>query len=237
MELNRYTVKNQKVHQTVRFLFLSDLHDRPAPEALRVIAEEKPDFVAFPGDAVNRHTEQAEESLAFLEKAASLCPVFFSPGNHENYLDDLPWERLARGGVTVLDNAETAFGELRIGGLSSFLQKPEKEAAARRFAADFAREDGRFRLLLCPHPEYYPAFLRPLPTELILSGHAHGGQIRFFGQGLFAPGQGILPRYTSGLYDGRLLVSRGMANNTFVPRILNPTEMLLVTLQNGEQVI
>jgi predicted MPP superfamily phosphohydrolase len=65
----------------------------------------------------------------------------------------------------------------------------------------------------------------------VLSGHAHGGQIRIFGQGLFAPGQGILPRYTAGLHDGRLLISRGMANHTIIPRLFNPPEMLTVELK------
>ena len=70
-----------------------------------------------------------------------------------------------------------------------------------------------------------------MPIDLTLSGHAHGGQIRLLGQGLFAPGQGVLPRYTSGVYEGRLIVSRGLANTTFVPRLFNPTEMVYIHLQ------
>jgi len=228
MKLNRVRIGNARIPAPVKFLFLSDLHDRPAPEALELLRRERMDFVAFTGDAVNRRSGTAEQSLRFLCEAAKLCPVFFSVGNHENYLPDMPWDRLAAAGVTVLDNAETEIAGLRIGGLSSWLKAEEKEPAARHFAAHFAREDGKFRLLLCHHPEYYPLFLKETDIDLVLSGHAHGGQIRVLGQGLFAPGQGILPRYTAGLHDGRMLISRGMANHTIIPRLFNPPEMLAV---------
>ena len=64
--------------------------------------------------------------------------------------------------------------------------------------------------------------------ELVLSGHAHGGQWQFFGHGVWAPGQGWWPRYTKGVYVGRLVVSAGLSNTTWVPRICNPTEVVYI---------
>lgn len=93
---------------------------------------------------------------------------------------------------------------------------------------EFSSSPG-FHILLCHHPEYIP--LIPSGIDLILSGHAHGGQWRFFGRGVFAPGQGLLPRYTSGVYreDGKtMIVSRGLANTAPVPRFNNPTEVVYV---------
>ena len=87
-----------------------------------------------------------------------------------------------------------------------------------------------FKLLLCHHPEYYPVYIKPLDIDIILSGHAHGGQWRLFGRGVFAPGQGLFPALTSGVYDNRLVVSRGLANTAGVPRIFNPTELVIVKL-------
>ncbi|MBQ9157217.1 MAG: metallophosphoesterase [Eubacterium sp.] len=92
-----------------------------------------------------------------------------------------------------------------------------------RFCAEPA-----YKILLCHHPEYYPSYLRERDIDLILSGHAHGGQIRIFGQGLFAPGQGLLPKLTSGVIDHRLVISRGLANNTIVPRLFNPEEIVYI---------
>ena len=68
--------------------------------------------------------------------------------------------------------------------------------------------------------------------DLIFSGHCHGGQWRVYSilhreeRGVFAPGQGLFPPLTSGLHDGRLLISRGLSNTTFIPRINNPTEII-----------
>ena len=87
-----------------------------------------------------------------------------------------------------------------------------------------------YHILLNHHPEYYP--LIPKGIELILSCHAHGGQWRFFNpvkgrsQGVFAPGQGIFPKWTRGVYDGRLVVSAGLANTAWAPRLFNPTEVV-----------
>ena len=85
-----------------------------------------------------------------------------------------------------------------------------------------------YRILLCHHPEYYSKYLRDLDIPLILSGHAHGGQVRIFGHGLYSPGQGVLPKLTSGVKDGRLVISRGLANRQKIPRLFNPPEIVYV---------
>ena len=77
-------------------------------------------------------------------------------------------------------------------------------------------------ILLSHHPEYLP--LVPPSVDLVLSGHAHGGQWRVFSHGVWCPGQGLWPKYTKGVYEGRLVVSAGLANIARVPRICNPTE-------------
>jgi len=81
---------------------------------------------------------------------------------------------------------------------------------------EFCKESG-YKILLCHHPEYYPKYLQKKNIDLILSGHAHGGQIRIKGQELYAPGQGFLPQLTSSVVDHRLVISRGLANNTIIP--------------------
>ena len=82
-------------------------------------------------------------------------------------------------------------------------------------------------ILLSHHPEYFP--LVPPSVDLVLSGHAHGGQWRFFGHGVWCPGQGFWPRWTKGVYeDKRLIVSTGLANTASVPRLFNPTEVVYV---------
>lgn len=85
-----------------------------------------------------------------------------------------------------------------------------------------------YRILLCHHPEYYPRYLMGRKIDLILSGHAHGGQWRIGQQGIYAPGQGLLPRLTSGVVDRKLVISRGLFNRAMIPRVNNPTEIVYV---------
>lgn len=67
-------------------------------------------------------------------------------------------------------------------------------------------------------------------VDLVISGHAHGGQIAIGKQGLYAPGQGIFPKYSRGLYHGRMIVSAGAGNPCRMPRWNNPCEVLIITL-------
>ena len=97
--------------------------------------------------------------------------------------------------------------------------------------SEFEKQDG-CRILLCHHPEYYPTYLADRNIDLVFSGHAHGGQWRLFGRGLIAPGQGLFPRLTSGVHPGahgKLVISRGMGNGTWIPRINNPCEVVIIT--------
>lgn len=116
---------------------------------------------------------------------------------------------------------------------------------------EFMNQPG-YRILLCHHPEYRDRYLRKLSAQsddrgvpsagrndqaenldidLILSGHAHGGQIRLFNRGLFAPGQGLLPRYTSGIH-GNMIISRGLTNTVpYIPRLFNPPEIVYVRIR------
>ena len=101
---------------------------------------------------------------------------------------------------------------------------------------DFAGEDG-YKILLCHHPEYWSLrdpMLRDKRIDLVLSGHAHGGQWRILGRGIYAPGQGVLPKYTSGVHYGpygSLIVSRGLDNPyRKLPRWGNPCEVVYIEI-------
>ena len=139
-------------------------------------------------------------------------------------------------GAVMLDNEYVEFMGVKIGGLTSgfayggvqgkFEKTPEPKL---EFLNEFDSLDG-FKILLSHHPEYYPRYIKETGINLTLSGHAHGGQWIFFGKGVFAPGQGIFPKYTSGMHDGRFIVSRGLGNPHLIPRINNAPEFIVINI-------
>ena len=161
----------------------------------------------------------------FIQEASEIAPVYLSLGNHEWYLDEQDRGLFEQTGVTLLDNRDVTVpvkgNVLRIGGLSPHVDL--------EWLGRFADKDG-YKLLLCHHPEYYPRYVKDKSIDLMLSGHAHGGQIRILGRGLFSPGQGVFPKYTRGVYEGRLVVSAGCANTASIPRWGNPCEVVAVRL-------
>ena len=225
-----YTFRTGKVKKTLRFAVASDLHSDSFDDVLEEF--NCCDAVLIPGDLVDRHRRNNENALRFLQTVPEIVPVFYSIGNHESKFKDREdyLKKVAESRVTLLDNESTDFYGVRIGGLSSTLSKEPDSA----FLDRFEQEDG-YRLLLCHHPEMYRDYVSGRNIDLTLCGHAHGGQIQFFGRGLYAPGQGLFPKLTHGLHDGgKMLISRGMTNGAKprVPRINNPCELIILNLVN-----
>lgn len=203
--------------------------------------------------------ETQENVLPFLSSCASIAPTFMSLGNHEWMVDQKDLRRLSSTGVTVLDNSYQAINadnrKVVIGGLTSGYvtdyrafrstqpaepRYPRREDIAGVSGAVHARghkpetdwlekycSTPGYHILLSHHPEYFP--LIPPSVHLVLSGHAHGGQWRIFGHGVWSPGQGFWPRWTKGVYEGRLVVSAGLSNTTWIPRLFNPREIVYIT--------
>ena len=94
------------------------------------------------------------------------------------------------------------------------------------------RED-KYTILLAHRPELFELY-GEIGVDLVLSGHAHGGQIRLPGiGGVIAPQQGLFPQYDSGAYENGhtiMVVSRGVGNSLFPLRYNNPPEILLLEL-------
>ncbi|MFA5562378.1 MAG: metallophosphoesterase [Eubacteriales bacterium] len=216
----------------LRLALLTDLHNLPPEDTLSILAHEKPDAVMVAGDLFESPPRSKklrwEHGLRLLEGAASLAPTFYVQGNHDYTLTPAQAARLTAGGAHLLTDSFLPFRDVTVGGLPSGFYNPGRQpnlAFARRFAALPG-----YKILLCHHPEYYRFYLKPLPIDLILSGHNHGGQWQVFGRGVYVPKQGLFPPHTAGVFDGRLVVSRGLSNPVPVPRINNPTEVVILAL-------
>ncbi len=225
------TVHSPKLRNSHTFAVVTDLHNGAYDDLLDTMASA--DAILIAGDLLNRHRHEYQHAARFLHDAPQCAPTYYALGNHEwkSAEKDEFMRLVAKSDVQVLDNEIVRLDDIALGGLSS-RAKEEIDASV---VGCLAREEG-FRLLLCHHPEWYGRYVRGCDIDLTLSGHAHGGQVQLFGCGLYAPGQGILPRLTHGYYDGgRLLVSRGMTNSCGMPRWGNPCEMIMLRLEPGEE--
>ena len=230
-EVNRIAVRDRRgvLESPLTAAVICDVHDGPWAHILPPLRGV--DCILIAGDLTNRHSSRMPRQAGdFLRACAETAPTWYAIGNHELKMSHAgEWrEIMVHSGAYVLDNTVAQIRkDVWLGGLSSQRKPKDNDAAARLLA-----EKEGFRLLLCHHPEYYQRLVQPYEIDLTLSGHAHGGQFRFFGQGLYSPGQGIFPRLTSGFYfDDRLLVSRGTGSHGPVPRLWNPCELILLTLE------
>lgn len=169
---------------------------------------------------------QTENAYRFFREAGKIAPVVLTLGNHELFLTEGDREAMAEAGVTLLYNNHTEIDGILFGGIPSRQVTGSFDEA---FLQEFSAASG-CKVLLCHHPEYYPELSR-YDIDLILSGHCHGGQIRIFRKGVFAPGQGLFPKYHHGVYDKRLVVSAGCANTAPIPRWGNETEVVVLKLR------
>jgi predicted MPP superfamily phosphohydrolase len=234
--ITEYKIKAD-IKKPIRFAFLSDLHDRPNGPLIKAIRETHAEAVLVGGDFIHNN-ELYERGFEFLRLSAKLLPTFCSVGNHEmKYIKGDLIERVNESGAILLNNCAIKYKDIIIGGLTTgYTEKgrqshfEETPAPNLEFLQEFSSMRG-FKILLSHHPEYYPRYIKEMPIDLTLSGHAHGGQWCFFGRGVYAPGQGLFPKYTHGMHDGKFIVSRGLSIQNPVPRINNKPEIIVIQLE------
>ncbi|NLL02849.1 MAG: hypothetical protein GX269_00930 [Clostridiales bacterium] len=222
LEISYYTQESKKITVPKKIIMLSDLHNVEYEHIVDAVLDEKPDIITVVGDVVDRHRKTYSRALGFLESLSIIAPTFFSFGNHEVKFDVLSEDDIENTGAVLLDNSYVKYGEMVIGG-----HTPSKDFS---WVDDFERRE-EFKLLLCHQPEHYKKYLRYRNIDLTLSGHAHGGQWRPFGIPIFAPGQGLFPPYTSGFYEGKLVVGRGLSDVRAIPRLFNPIEIVVIEVE------
>ena len=227
-----------------KIMQISDLHNKMfgngQSELIKLTKQAAPDMIAITGDLIDSYHTNIEAAMIYVKEAVKIATVYYVAGNHEHRLDNYLefTESLRNAGVIVLDNNKCKIvrGEDSISVVG--LQDPDF-CGPRLFAAklrELTENNSGFSLLLSHRPEKIDLYSE-CGVNLVMAGHAHGGQIRLpFIGAIFAPGQGFPPKYTSGLYEvGRtsMVVSRGLGNSFFPFRIFNRPEIIVLTLRTG----
>lgn len=242
--LRTYTVVSPKLTAEVRLAVVTDFHSSDnADDVVAMVASCAPDAVLLVGDMfdddiANRPTER---TLSLMRQLSAQYPCYYVSGNHEAWTGEMDalYQQTEEAGVTVL---RMSSGVLTVRGQRIALcgvpdpyemvlsGAPDTEEQLRQALEDVDSAD--FTVLLAHRPELLAKYAQ-FPLDLVVSGHAHGGQVRIPGvlNGLYAPNQGWFPKLAGGAYtqDGTtLIVSRGLAVRTRLPRIFNRPEVVLV---------
>ena len=242
--LRTYTVVSPKLTAEVRLAVVTDFHSSDnADDVVAMVTSCAPDAVLMVGDMfdddiANRPTER---TLSLMRQLSAQYPCYYVSGNHEAWTGEMDalYQQTEEAGVTVL---RMSSGVLTVRGQRIALcgvpdpyemvlsGAPDTEEQLRQALEDVDSAD--FTVLLAHRPELLAKYAQ-FPLDLVVSGHAHGGQVRSPGvlNGLYAPNQGWFPKLAGGAYtqDGTtLIVSRGLAVRTRLPRIFNRPEVVLV---------
>ena len=243
IQTTEITVESDRIpvsYDGVKIMQISDLHDATFGENQEKLVEKikktKVDLIFITGDLVDSNRYNLDQSLELVRQIIDFAPIYYVTGNHEIATNDTEniKNSLTELGVNVLSNEEQIIehkGEdIRIIGIEDPLNGVLVNEALSRFA-----DNDLFTLVLSHRPETFQDYVE-YEMDVIFAGHAHGGQFRIPGLGgLVAPGQGLFPTYTAGMYSENsthMIVSRGLGNSVIPLRVFNSPEIVIVTLKS-----
>ena len=251
--VNEIKITNDKIPQSFegfRIAQVSDLHNaelgKDNNKLIEKLNECEPDIIVLTGDLIDSNHTNLEVALSFAQQAVKIAPCYFVTGNHEAWVGSQYEElktSLENAGVTVLQDEaiELNYGDecIQLIGLNdpdfserdSFLSESILETKLSQ-----VNISNGFTILLSHRPEYFNVYQNK-NIDLVLSGHAHGGQFRLpFLGGVIAPNQGFFPKYDAGIYTENgttMIVSRGIGNSIIPVRINNRPEIVIIELNCG----
>ncbi len=242
LTVKKYTVKTPKVKGETRIVHISDHHSSEyGDELIEEIAALAPDMIMLTGDIADNRVPN-DNAFNFMEKIGKLYPCYYVSGNHEvaTRQDRAIKDLFTTYGITVLEGemAEVTNGDdtFIVCGLDDPNDAPDRKNRMWEDqladCAEYAKSDN-FSVLLTHRPEL-AEFYKETEFDLVLAGHAHGGQVRIplILNGLYAPHQGWFPKYAGGRYDfdgQTMIVSRGLSKYVR-PRVFNRPEIVSIDI-------
>ena len=251
LELNHYTISSDRLTEAFdgyRIAHVSDLHNtemgKDNEKLLDMLQEADPDIIAITGDIIDSRNTDIDVALQFTKDAMEIAPCYYVTGNHEARVSE--YDELKEGmielGVVVLEDGRI---ELEQSGETITLlgvKDPsfqtdylfgDSETVMQSKLQEIVNEEGSYTILLSHRPELFEVYTES-KVDLVLSGHAHGGQFRLpFVGGLVSPNQGLFPKYDAGLYteeNTNMIVSKGIGNSILPFRFNNRPEVILIDL-------
>ncbi|MPQ44561.1 metallophosphoesterase [Clostridium tarantellae] len=224
------------------------------------IKELNPDIIVATGDMFSVCMDEKEVFLNLCKNLRNYYPIYYSLGNHETIVktstnfNERTWfcyyiDKLKQIGVIVIDNAKVNLvkgqDKINIYGLSLPIKyyrrrftadRKKKLPVSKQILDNFIGECNKknFNILLAHNPLHYDAY-RAWGSDITFSGHIHGGVVRLpIIKGIFSPEVDFFPKYKEGIYlkeNSALVVGRGLGNSSLKVRVLNPPEIVIITLK------
>ena len=251
LKVTHHEIRNEKIPSSISgytIVHVSDYHNTLFGENNKVlvdkIKENKPDLIAVTGDLIDSRSTDLDVALLLMKEMRKIAPVYYVSGNHESRVPEYEVleNRLRESGIEVLNDRMTIPNKEAA---PIYLYGVRDPAFTRRKSGESERSimkkqldslpqyDHKYAVLLSHRPELLDLYAE-YSFDLILSGHAHGGQVRLpmFG-GVLAPNQGFFPMLTSGMHkmnNTTMIISRGIGNSAFPLRVNNPPELIVIKL-------
>lgn len=256
IEVTRHIINDTLIPESFddfTIVHVSDLHNKEFGKQqyklLDKIKAENPDIIAITGDIIDSRRTNIEKALTLVKEAVKIAPVYYVTGNHEARTESYKElkKQLLQLGVIILDDNMVSVTKgnstMQLIGLNDpdFNIKNdwfgETGAMIDSKLQNTVKKDSTYKILLSHRPELVDVYAKH-SINLVLSGHAHGGQFRIpFIGGVIAPNQGFFPKFTEGMYnvDGtKMIVSRGLGNSVIPIRINNRPELITITLKHNK---
>ena len=251
LQVSNYNIKNNKIpsdFNDYRIVQISDFHNTKSKtltnNLVKEIEMQKPNIIVVTGDFVDSSKTDIETAINFIRKINNIAPIYFISGNHEASISNYSKlkEKLEENKVIILDNKIEVLkineSTINLIGINDPLMVHENgvtHSEIVKIELDRAQYDeNRYNILLSHRPELFDTYVEK-KIDLILAGHAHGGQIRIpLIGGIIAPNQGFFPKYTNGIFEENkttMVISRGIGNSILPFRINNKPELVVITLQ------
>ncbi|WP_294135231.1 metallophosphoesterase [uncultured Clostridium sp.] len=259
ISITKLKVKSN-VNKRVRIAQISDLHSKEFGKnnntLYKVIIEQEPDIIVATGDLIDSNMKRINEIIEFCSRLNKRVPVYYILGNNEmrcSRVNEIV-EKLNERNINVLEN-EIATIKIKdniiniLGLAEKRVDKGEMFYSKINSRYEIENVDSLFRklenligikIVLSHYPENYEYVgdysYSKYNFDIMFSGHAHGGQFILPGLGgVFAPGQGLFPKYYKGIYGkkNKLVVSRGLGNSGFPLRLFNRPDLVIVDIVNN----
>jgi predicted MPP superfamily phosphohydrolase len=255
--VTKITVNSEKLpkeFQGYKIVQISDLHSKSfgnnQKELINKIKKVQPDIIVVTGDIIDQRRYNEETSIDFIHEAIKLAPIYYCTGNHEAWsgrFEQSLEKKLKAEGVNLLRNQNDVIdkggAKIYILGvddpdfnreLDSKIYNGNSVIGKEILKASSDISSNSYKMLLSHRPESFEVYEKS-GVDLVLSGHAHGGQVRLpLMGGVVAPDQGLFPRFTAGKYQSgntAMIVSRGLGNSIIPLRVFNLPEIVVITLQ------